>query len=179
MERLLWETMECRCCIHYWCTYNRRYKDNENIMENIHAISIETVKTKTGKWGWFQTRSAFRKGSVFLPILFDVVMERIANKGTGGNAMCWMNMGSKPSGQQDCLDTFKLAWNPPSLLHKGYSFSGVRRLEHGADHPPLPASGLSMGTAISLPPLFAYLACNGTALPFIGNKVKYTYGALA
>ena len=169
MECLLWETMKCRSHIHYWSTYNRRYKDNEKIMENIHTISIEIVKTKTGNWGWFQPGSGLRKGSVFLPILFDVVMDRIANKGTGGNAMCWTTLGSNLSGWQDCLDPFKLARNPSSLLHKGYSFLGVRRLEHGADHPLLPASGPSMGTAIFLPPLFAYLACNGTALPFIGN----------
>jgi hypothetical protein len=49
---------------------------------------------------------------------------------------------------------------------------GVRKLEHGADHPPLLASGSSMGTAIFLPPLFVYPSCNGTVLPFIGNKEK-------
>jgi hypothetical protein len=42
--------MKCRSYIYYWSTYNRRYKDNEKIVENIHihTISIEIVKTKTG-----------------------------------------------------------------------------------------------------------------------------------
>lgn len=109
------------------------------------------------------------------------MIDGIASKGTESNAMCWMAQGSNPSGWQDYLDPFKLAWNPSYLLHKGYSFSGVRRLVHEADHPPLQASGSSMGKAISLPPLFACPECNGTASYFIRNKskVKDTNEALA
>lgn len=61
---------------------------------------------------------------------------------------------------------------PKPIQPSTHSFSGVMRLEHEADHPTLLVLELSMGKATSLPPLFACPACNGTALPFIGNKKK-------
>ena len=62
-------------------------------------------------------KSSLRSEIVLLPILFHVVMDEIANKGTGGNAMCWTAWGPNPGGWQDCLHPFKLAQNPSSLLH--------------------------------------------------------------
>jgi len=54
MECLLSETMKCRSYLYYWSTYNRRYKDNEKIMENIHTISIEIAQ--------FYTRGTLSRG---------------------------------------------------------------------------------------------------------------------
>jgi len=55
---------------------------------------------------------------------------------------------------------------------QGVLFLGVKEAGAWGYHSPLLASGSSKGTAIFLPPLFAYPSCNGTALPFIGNKRK-------
>jgi hypothetical protein len=98
-------------------------------------------------------------------------MDGNANKGTGGNAML-DDPGFEPQRVARLSGSIQIGLKPIHPSTWGYSFLGIRGLEHGADHSPLLASGSSMGTAIFLPLLFDYPTCNGTALPFIGNKRK-------
>jgi hypothetical protein len=86
--------------------------------------------------------------------------------------MCWMTWGSNLCGGNVVWIHSNWPETHPAFYTRGTLSQGVRRLLHGADHPPLLASVSSMGRAIFLSPLFAYPACNGTALPVIGNKRK-------
>jgi len=51
------------------------------------------------------------------------------------------------------------SWGPPSLHYDGYRVSspGVKRAGRGVNHPPL--SGAEVRRAISLIPLWAFMAC--------------------
>jgi len=58
--------------------------------------------------------------------------------------------------------------DPPSFLYNEYSISfiGFKQPGHGADHPPLLTSSLSMDGSIPVPTIFACLACDGKEFAF-------------
>jgi hypothetical protein len=58
----------------------RIFEDLFRKVRNTYETTVNCVKTNKGQSTWFETRPEVRQESIFLPILFNIIMEKCGIK---------------------------------------------------------------------------------------------------